>query len=367
MSTPAAPSLEPYDAVLLLSFGGPESPQQVMPFLRRVTRGRGIPDDRLETVARHYYARGGVSPINAENRALRDALQAELAARGLALPVLRADRHTPPSVADALRSAHAGGHHRLVTVVTSAYPSYSGCRQYREDLAEGWAQAHQEGIVVELDKIAPYAAHPGFGAAQARLVTEALSAVADLPDAQVRLLFVTHSLPETLDELSGPGDGPGHAYTRAHRDVIERVGAAVLAATGRRPTAELVFCSRSGPPAQPWLEPDVNTAIRQAAADGARAVVVVPIGFVSDHMEVVNDLDTEAAATAAEVGLRFVRVGTVGRTPEFVGALADLLEARAGEARGAADPELLPWPSVCAPGCCPNLREARPALCGSDE
>lgn len=364
--TPPQPDLAPYDAVLLLSFGGPTGPDDVMPFLRRVTAGRGVPDERLALVAEHYRARGGTSPISAENARLRDDLQAELRRRGHELPVLRADRHTAPLVVDALREAHVLGAHRVVTVVTSAYPSYSGCRQYREDLATGWAAARDEGIVVEVDKLAPYAALPAFRAAQARLLGEALAELADLPDEQVAVLFVTHSIPLTMDELSGPGDGPGHAYTSAHLRVAEDVLDRVTAATGRSPAGELVFCSRSGPPSQEWLEPDVNAAIRAAAEAGARAVVVAPIGFLSDHMEVVNDLDTEAAATAAEVGLRFVRVPTAGRTPELVAGLVDLLEARAAEARGIPDAVLLDLPSDCAAGCCPNLREAKPALCGSD-
>ncbi len=371
MSTPSAapPDLAPYDAVLLLSFGGPEAPEQVMPFLRRVTAGRGVPEARLELVAEHYQRRGGVSPLPAQCRALAARLATELAAREVPVPVFVAYRHTSPSVLEALREAHARGCHRLVVVLTSAHPSYSGCRQYREDLAAGWHLARDEGLVCELDKIAPYAASPAFTDPTARLTAEAVAGLGELPDDQVRLLFVTHSIPEVMDELSGPGDGEGHAYTGSHLLLADEVTRRVSLTTGRDLSAELVFCSRSGPPTQPWLEPDLNDALTELAAAGVRAVVVVPIGFVSDHMEVVEDLDTQAAATAARLGLRLVRVPTVAEQPEFVAGLVDLLVQRAAQARGAisaapADEDA--WPAICRPGCCPNLREHRPALCGSD-
>ncbi len=372
--------LAPYDGVLLVSFGGPEGPQQVLPFLHRVTAGRGVPPERLEEVAAHYLRRGGVSPLPQLCRDLAGSLHTALAARGVPREVLVAQRHTPPSVLDALRTAHERGMRRLVTVVTSAHPSYSGCRQYREDLAAGALAAADEGLLLELDKLGPYAATPAFRDPLVRLVGEAVSALADQPPEQVALLYVTHSIPLTMDELSGPGDGAGHAYSRSHLELAEQVTAAVEASTGRALRAELVFCSRSGPPSQPWLEPDIGAALREVAQTGVRTVVVVPIGFISDHMEVVHDLDTEAAGVATQLGLRFVRVPTVGTAPEFVDGLVDLLLARAAEARvaesralsraadagAAATPADGSWPAVCRPGCCPNLREHRPALCGSD-
>ena len=189
--------------------------------------------------------------------------------------------------------------------------------------------------------------------------------------AGVRLLFVTHSIPTAMDDTSGPGDDEGNAYSRQHRELAAALTDEVNATLDTELAGELVFCSRSGPPTQPWLEPDVNDRLEELAAEGASAVVLAPIGFVSDHMEVVYDLDTEAAATADRLGLRLVRVPTVGTDPEFVSGLVDLLLERAAEARGEA-PVRPAWPgrtappSTCAPGCCPNLRTARPALCGRD-
>ncbi len=362
--------LSPYDAVLLLSFGGPEGPEEVMPFLRRVTAGKGIPDARLEAVAEHYLVRGGVSPINAENQALLDLLRAELDARGIAVPVLWGNRNAAPFLADALREGHAAGARQVVALLTSAYSSYSSCRQYREDLAAALAELAEDGVVgLVVDKVRPYAVHRGFVDTTSRLVTDAVRTVGDR--AGLRLLFVTHSVPVAMDDTSGPGDGEGNLYVDQHLRVASAVTAAANAALGLDLGFELVFCSRSGPPHQPWLEPDVNDRLTEIAAEGAQVVVLVPIGFVSDHMEVVQDLDTEAAATARGLGLEVLRVPTVGRAPEFAAGLVDLLLERAAEARG--EPvvlaSVLPGdvrPSVCAPGCCPNLRAAVPALCGRD-
>jgi len=362
--------LSPYDAVLLLSFGGPQSPDEVMPFLRRVTAGRGIPDARLETVAAHYLDRGGVSPISAENRALLDLLRAELDRRELAVPLLWGNRNAAPFLPDTLREAHAVGVRRVLTLLTSAYSSYSSCRQYREDLAAALAGLAEEGATgLVVDKVRPYAGHPGLVGATSRLVTEALGSVAGRSG--VRLLFVTHSVPVAMDDTSGPGDGEGNLYVDQHLRLASAVTAAANLALGLDVGHELVFCSRSGPPHQPWLEPDVNDRLAEIAAEGAEVAVLVPIGFVSDHMEVVQDLDTEAAATARGLGLDVVRVPTVGRDPGFVAGLVDLLLERAAEARG--EPvdlaSALPGdvrPSVCAPGCCPNLRAALPALCGQE-
>jgi protoporphyrin/coproporphyrin ferrochelatase len=359
--------LAPYDALLLLSFGGPEAPEEVMPFLRRVTAGRGIPDDRLQEVAHHYDLFGGRSPINDQNRALIAALEAELKERDIELPVLWGNRNSPPFLADALTDAAARGLHRLVVVTTSAYSSYSSCRQYRENLAEALASAQEAGLVLEIDKIGPYALRPAFVDPNARLVVDALRSVSDVPDAELALLFVTHSIPDAMDETSGPGDGEGRLYQEQHHALAHQVVDRVRAELGRELAPEVVYCSRSGPPSQPWLEPDVNDRLEELAAAGRRVVLVAPVGFVSDHMEVAYDLDTEAVETAERLGVRLVRVPTVGVDPGFVAGLVDLVEERAAEARG----ELVPAgpgvrPSVCPAGCCPNLREARPALCGSD-
>ncbi len=376
MTEPAADAdrpLEPYDGILLLSFGGPEKPEDVLPFLRTVTAGKGIPDERLEEVGEHYYRFGGKSPINDQNRALLAALRAELDRREIDTPLIWGNRNFTPFTVEALREAHGQGLRRLVTIVTSAYSSYSSCRQYREDLAGAVAEAQEEGIDVAVDKIRPYCNHPGFSRVNARLVTEAVRGLVrdGVAAADIRLLFVTHSIPTAMDETSGPGDSEGHLYSRQHVALGAAVTDEVNATLDLDLDGELVFCSRSGPPSQPWLEPDVNDRLEELAAEGVRAVVVAPIGFVSDHMEVIYDLDTEAAETARDLGLRMVRVPTVGTDPEFVSGLVDLLLERAGEARGE-EPNRAVWPgsdvrpSVCRPGCCPNLRVAKPALCGMD-
>jgi ferrochelatase len=367
-----ATPLTPYDGILLLSFGGPEKPEDVMPFLRIVTAGRGIPDERLTAVAEHYQAFGGKSPINDQNRLLLAALRSELDRREITTPLVWGNRNFHPFLTDALREAHEAGMRRLVTIVTSAYTSYSSCRQYREDLAAAVASLADEGREIAVDKVRPYFNHPGFSRANARQVTEAVRGLGEASDDEVRLVFVTHSIPEAMDDTSGPGSGEGNAYRREHLALAAAITDEVNATLSRGLDHELVYCSRSGPPTQPWLEPDVNDALRDLAAHGVRTVVVAPIGFVSDHMEVRFDLDTEAAETAAAVGLKMVRVPTVGTDPEFVSGLVDLVLERAAQARGTTSVLSPSWPdheaspSVCRPGCCPNLRVAKPALCGSD-
>lgn len=368
-----------YDALLLVSFGGPEGQDDVLPFLRNVTRGRGVPDERLEEVAHHYRAFGGVSPINAQNRELRAALQAELATRGIDLPVLWGNRNWDPYLADALREAHAAGHRRLLALVTSAYSSYSGCRQYREDLARALAETGLAGEVT-IDKVRQYFDHPGFVAPFAAGVRAALERVrAALPDADLRrdvhVLFATHSIPTATATTSGPPGaalGPDGAYGAQHRAVAAVVMTA-LGDEGSEVPWELVFQSRSGSPHVPWLEPDVNDAIEALAEQGARAVVVVPLGFVSDHMEVLWDLDEEALATARRVGLHAERVPTPGVDPAFVAGLVDLVAERLAGPDGAplaperpALTDLGPWYDVCRPGCCANPRAELPAVAGLD-
>jgi protoporphyrin/coproporphyrin ferrochelatase len=372
--SPAETSLEPYDGILLLSFGGPEKREDVLPFLRTVTAGKNIPDERLEQVGEHYYRFGGRSPINDQNRALIAALRAELDRRGINTPVIWGNRNFTPFTAEALTQAHARGLRRLVTIITSAYSSYSSCRQYREDLAAAQAEVASSGVELDLlDKIRTYANHPGFARTNSRLVTEAVREVVRAAGDEhgIRLLFVTHSIPVAMDDTSGPGDEEGNAYSHQHLALAAAITGEVNATLDTDLSGELVFCSRSGPPGQPWLEPDINDRLAELANEGVRTVVVAPIGFVSDHMEVVYDLDTEATATAQRLGLQLVRVPTVGTDPEFVSGLVDLVEERAAEARGE-EPPAPAWPgaaplwAVCPRGCCPNLRTARPALCGRD-
>ncbi|QIM20736.1 ferrochelatase [Phycicoccus sp. HDW14] len=366
----ASADLSPYDVVLLGSFGGPEAPDEVMPFLRRVTAGRNIPDERLAVVAEHYDARGGVSPINALNRDLLARLRAELARREIDVPVVWGNRNSEPFFTGALHEALDLGATQVVSLFTSAYSCYSSCRQYREDLAAALEEVGPAADGLVVDKVRQYVHHPGLGRAWTRAMVEALRG---LPDpAAARILYVTHSVPLAMDDTSGPGDGEGNLYTDQHLRLARRLDEAVGAELGVTLRGELVFCSRSGPPSQPWLEPDVNDRIEELAAEDATApVVVVPIGFVSDHMEVVHDLDTEAAETAERVGVPFVRVATPHGDDGFVEALVDLLLERAAEARGevVVPDTWLPGdvrPSVCDPGCCPNLRVAKAALCGRD-
>ena len=300
------------------------------------------------------------------------ALRSELDRREIAAPLVWGNRNFDPFVTTTLREAYDAGMRRVVAIVTSAYSSYSSCRQYREDLAAAVRTLADEGRDIEVDKVRPYFNHPGFSRANARLVTEAVRALEQRADPEVRLVFVTHSISDGMDDTSGPGDGEGNTYRRQHLELAAAITAEVNATLSRSLDHELVYCSRSGPPTQPWLEPDVNDALRALATEGVRSVVVAPIGFISDHMEVRFDLDTEAAQTAAAVGLEMVRVPTVGTDPEFVSGLVDLALERAAQARGRGPVPVSTWPGneafppVCRPGCCPNLQAAKPALCGSD-
>jgi protoporphyrin/coproporphyrin ferrochelatase len=308
------PEAPPYDAVLLVSFGGPEAPEDVIGFMEQVTAGRGIPRERLEEVSQHYHLFGGRSPINDQCRTLVAAIEAELTTRRIDLPVYWGNRNWHPFLADELRRMRDDGVTRALAIVTSAYSSYSGCRQYREDVEA--ARREVGDGAPEVDKVRVYYNHPGFVEPQAELVRAALDELpADVRDA-ARIVFTTHSIPLTMSRHS---DYEAQTY-EACRLVVERLG------SGHG--WELVYNSRSGPPSVPWLEPDVNDHLEALAADGCPAVVVVPIGFVSDHMEVVYDLDVEAAATAERLGLAFARAATVGVHPDFVSGLVDLLSER---------------------------------------
>jgi ferrochelatase len=356
--TPAG-GAAPYDALLLVSFGGPERPDDVVPFLENVTRGRGIPRERLEEVGEHYFLFGGKSPINDINRTLLEAIRADLAEHGTDLPVYWGNRNWDPFLTEAVEQMRADGITRAACFVTSAYSSYSSCRQYREDLAA--ASARVEGAP-RLDRLRSYFNHPGF---LEPVVDAVAQAVAERPGA--RLVFVTHSIPTTMNDGSGPDGG---AYLAQHQDAAAYVARRVAETTARSHDHDLVFCSRSGPPQVPWLEPDVNDHLEKLAAEGVGAVVLVPIGFVSDHMEVVYDLDTEALATAERLGLDAVRVATSGTDPRFVGMVRELLFERAAVERGEAVERVAVggrpacW-DVCAVGCCPNPRTDEPALGGA--
>jgi len=344
--------LAPFDAVLLLSFGGPEAPDEVMPFLEYVTRGRGIPRQRLEGVAEHYQAFGGVSPINGQNRALIAALEPAMRAAGSSLPVYWGNRNSAPWIRDVALAMQADRVRRPVVFVTSAYSSYSGCRQYREDLAMAF-----EGTDIEVSKVAQFFDAEGFIAANADAL---IAALADAPT-DMPVVFVTHSIPVTAD---------AQRYVEQHLAVAGAVIGRAVDAGIKAPDWQLAYCSRSGAPGQPWLGPDINDVLRELAQAGANEVCVAPIGFISDHMEVIFDLDTETQATAASVGIRMRRAATAGTSTSFVEGIVALLIERAAIARGdeptAARLELTcaPARAVCAIDCCANPRMQRPALCG---
>jgi ferrochelatase len=353
---------EPYDGILLLSFGGPENPEDVMPFLRNVTRGRPVPPERLRAVAQHYWDRGGRSPVNDQNRALRTALRVELESRGSTVPVYWGNRNWHPFLADTMRRAHDEGARNLLVILASAFSSYAGCRQYREDLAEARATLAAQGRHLAVDKVRAYFNHPGFVAA----VTDRVRAARERASRASRLVYVTHSLPLWAQRSSGPLGGD---YVAQHRDLAATVTAGV---DGAGSPWDLVFCSRSGPADQPWLEPDIDQHLRDLAATDTDGVLVVPLGFLSDHMEVVHDLDVVAARTARELGLEYTRAGTVGTHPEFVRGLIDLTVERARSARGGrTGPATVgsrgPAPAVCPAGCCAHPTTDRPAACGEDD
>jgi protoporphyrin/coproporphyrin ferrochelatase len=362
----AVPTVQPYDAFLLVSFGGPEGPDDVLPFLENVTRGRGVPPERLEEVAGHYQAFGGRSPINDQNRALLAAMAAELARSGAEVPVYWGNRNWDPYLAATLARMRDAGVTRAAAFVTSAYSSYSGCRQYREDLAAAVAEVGPGAP--RIDRLRHYFDHPGFVAANVDGVLAALDGLPAEVAPRARLVFVTHSIPTAMAETSGPTGG---AYAAQHRAVAAAVTAAVAERTGLSLAADLVYCSRSGSPHVPWLEPDVNDHLEELAAAGVPGVVLAPIGFISDHMEVVFDLDTEAMDTATRLGIPVARAATAGTHPAFVAAIRDLFVERAAVERGERPVRASigpPGPShdVCPAGCCPNPRGPRPALCGSD-
>ncbi|MFB9307897.1 ferrochelatase [Agromyces hippuratus] len=360
-----------YDAILLAGFGGPEGQDDVIPFLRNVTSGRGIPDERLEEVAHHYRHFGGTSPINQQNRELKAALEAELANRGIDLPVYWGNRNWDPYLNDALAEAKAAGHTKLIAIATSAYSSYSSCRQYREDFADALADTGL-GDEVQIDKVRQFFDHPGFVAPFVEGVRDGLAGLEASGElnrtTEIEVLFATHSIPSTDAAKSGPaerGFGEGGAYAAQHRAVAE----VVMAKAGAADVPwQLVYQSRSGPPSMPWLEPDINDAIEELPAAGRKAVVIVPLGFVSDHMEVLWDLDNEALETAEQQGLAAVRVPTPGTHPAYVAGLVDLVLERVNGtpvAERPAETELGPWYDVCRPGCCENVRLGfRPALAG---
>lgn len=363
---------KPFDAILFSSFGGPDGQEDVIPFLRNVTRGRGIPDERLEEVAGHYRALGGRSPITEQNEALIAALEQELAGRGIDLPIYFGNRNWAPYNADAVRALHADGHRHALGLVTSAYSSYSSCRQYREDFG---MVLEETGLVdeVSIDKVRVYFNHPGFLEPVVDGLGRALASLASAGhDAErVAVLFSTHSVPTSMADASGPEEtrveGSGGWYVEQHLAACRWVMDQLHDDSPELPDWQLVYQSRSGAPHIPWLEPDVNDVIAQLAEeDAADAVVVVPIGFVTDHVEVVWDLDTEAKETAEEKGLAFRRVATSGEDPRFIAALADLVQERLdAQFPHRVVTDFGGTPDVCGANCCVG-RMCRPTTSAVD-
>ena len=359
-----------YDAILLTSFGGPESLEDVMGFLERVTAGRGVPRQRLEEVSHHYVALGGVSPINEQNRQLLSAIKIELASRDIDTPIYLGNRNSPPFNADVLQEMHRNGHTRVLALATSAYSSYSGCRQYCENLASALLESNLNGKMV-IDKVRQYFDHPGFIEPFTQGLVDALSqyATEGMAFSAIKILFTTHSIPLEMADTSGPpgirDKYQGGAYVAQHRTVAELViQRACARVDGQMPAWQLVYQSRSGSPHTPWLVPDIGEAIKSVADEGYRGVIVIPIGFVSDHVEVMWDLDKEAKEIAQSSGLDFKRTATPGLSKTFVTGLVDLISERTQGSERKALSEMGPWSDFCLGGCCPNLKQELPTVAG---
>lgn len=361
------PGLDPYDAILLLSYGGPTAPDEVLPFLRDVTAGTRIPTERLEQVGEHYRRFNGVSPINAANQALIAALDTELRSRGLRVPILFGNLHWYPRTLDTLRSALAFGARRILVLITSAYASYSGSRKYREHLAEVLAQLGDAAAELRLDIVRPFFNDSGFIEANAVAIRKAAGQLGVAPGSQLHIAYVTHSIPLAMNAAS---DATGPSYLQQHEEVCrlldERLGAEYEV------SSTLSFCSRSGSPRTPWLEPDISERLAQLAGDGGGPVVIAPIGFVSDHMEVAYDLDTVALQRARELELHAERSALAATRPEFIRGLAELLIERAARERGeAVSPavvgRLAAFPDTAPPGSCrrePDVVTGVPVVAG---
>lgn len=327
-----------YDALLLLSYGGPEAPGDVMPFLANATAGRNVPPFRLEEVAEHYLNLGGISPINAQNRALIAALEEAFLQLELKLPVYFGNRNWMPFVTDTVRQMQADGVRRAAVFVTSAFGSYSGCRQYGEDLIRAVEAVGPNAP--HFDKIRLFFNHPGFIGPMTELTQAALHRVPASERATTRLIFTAHSIPL----------GMAHhcAYEMQFREASRLIAAGVGAIDH-----DIAYQSRSGPPYVPWLEPDILDVLETVKTEGATGVVVVPAGFISDHMEVIFDLDTEAAAKARELGLRFERVPTVGVHPGFVDMICKLIiERQTAHPERLAAGQYGPTVDFCPRECC---------------
>ena len=328
----------PYQAVVLVSFGGPEGMDEVRPFLRNVLKGRSTSPERFEEVAHHYQIFGGVSPINEQNRQLLSALRLELDSQGLTLPLYCGNRNWGPFLVDTVRQMSRDGIKKSLAFVTSPYSSYSGCRQYLEDIDRARLEVGPEAPIIH--KLRAFYNHPGFVEANADRVREALSKIPTERRQQATLVFTAHSIPASM--------ASGSPYVEQLHEVCGLVAEQVV-----HPIWSLAYQSRSGRPEQAWLEPDVGDYLRELKSTGPKEVVIVPVGFVSDHMEVVYDLDVEAMQLCKELGLNAVRASTAGVHPAFVAMVRELILERLNEnpqrrflgKRGAR-------PDSCPIGCC---------------
>lgn len=334
---PAQP--QPYDAILVLSFGGPEKPADVMPFLENVLRGKNVPRERMLEVAEHYYHFDGRSPINDQNRELIAALKPQVA-----LPVYWGNRNWEPFLAGTLRQMQADGVRHALAYVTSSFSSYSGCRQYREDVER--ARAEIGPGAPEIDKLRSFYNHPLFIETMAERAQRALTGLS-----KAEVLFTAHSVPLSMADTSD--------YVKQLHEACRLVSEKLDLAGWR-----LVYQSRSGPPTQPWLEPDIGDVLRDMQPGSE--VVIVPIGFVSDHMEVLYDLDTEARQICEERDIRMARAQTAGTHPKFIAMIAELIRERMGECPKRAIGNFGPNHDVCPDNCCPAPRRPTSAAAGQD-
>lgn len=362
-----------YDAILLVSFGGPERPEDVMPFLENVVHGKNVPQERLQEVAKHYELFDGVSPINAEIRGLLGSLIPELHAHGVTLPVYWGNLHWHPTLADTVQQMADDDVRHALAFVTSAFGSYPGCRKYREAIAEAVRQAGPEAP--RIDKVRLFYNHPGFIEAMADRVADAFRALEPQRRRQSRWIYVAHSIPSAMAN-SSPYERQLQEACRLVTDAVRAIAkgagqGANGAAEGELLAGELpaeydlVFQSRSGPPSQAWLGPDIRDHFRQLSAAGVQDVIVVPIGFLVEHMEVAYDLDVEVDELCGELGISMVRAGVVGNHARFVQMIRELIQERLDPA----SPRLAlgsdgAWSDVCPEGCCqaPASREPRVPL-----
>jgi ferrochelatase len=304
---------QPYDALLIVSFGGPEGMNEVMPFLENVLRGKNVPPERMSAVAHHYELFDGISPINSQNRTLIAALEKELETSGLPLPVYWGNRNWHPMLPEALRQMADDGIKNALAFFTSAYSSYSGCRQYREDITR--AQDVVGAAAPRVEKLRAFYNHPGFIEPNIENVGKALDQIPKERRERARLAFTAHSIPFSM------------AANCDYEVQLQETCRLIAEAIGHN-NWRLVYQSRSGSPAQPWLEPDICDYLTELKAAGTEDVVIAPVGFISDHMEVLYDLDTEARALCEKINLNMVRASTVGAHPAFVRMIRELILER---------------------------------------